>query len=126
MLLDNTENGFILKSNFELKKAYFLFKIISNRPLTNIGKNALELSLKLKLPILFIVKGTVFEQFCSGETLDESFKTVQKLYEKNVKSYLHYSVEGLENEESYDLSVKEVLNSIEFVAKRNILDFTVF
>ena len=126
MLLDNTENGFILKSNFELKKAYFLFKIISNRTLTNIGKNALELSLKLKLPILFIVKGTVFEQFCSGETLDESFKTVQKLYEKNVKSYLHYSVEGLENEESYDLSVKEVLNSIEFVAKRNILDFTVF
>ena len=85
MLLDNTENGFILKSNFELKKAYFLFKIISNRVLTNIGKNALELSLKLKLPILFIVKGTVFEQFCSGETLDESFKTVQKLYEKNVK-----------------------------------------
>ena len=58
MLLDNTENGFILKSNFELKKAYFLFKIISNRALTNIGKNALELSLKLKLPILFIVKGT--------------------------------------------------------------------
>ena len=126
MLLDNTENGFILKSNFELKKAYFLFKIISNRTLTNIGKNALELSLKLKLPILFIVKGTVFEQFCSGETLDESFKTVQKLYEKNIKSYLHYSVEGLENEKSYDISVKEVLNSIEFVAKRNILDFTVF
>ena len=126
MLLDNTENGFILKSNFELKKAYFLFKIISNRALTNIGNNALELSLKLKLPILFIVKGTVFEQFCSGETLDESFKTVQKLYEKNVKSYLHYSVEGLENEESFDLSLKEVLNSIDFVAKRNILDFTVF
>ena len=24
MLLDNTENGFILKSNFELKKAYFI------------------------------------------------------------------------------------------------------
>ena len=126
MLLDNTENGFILKSNFELKKAYFLFKIISNRALTNIGKNALELSLKLKLPILFIVKGTVFQQFCSGETLEESFKTVQKLYEKNVKSYLHYSVEGLENEESFDLSLKEVLNSIDFVAKRNILDFTVF
>ena len=126
MLLDNTENGFILRSNFELKKAYFLFKIISNRALTNIGKNALELSLKLKLPILFIIKGTVFEQFCSGETLDESFNTVQKLYEKNIKSYLHYSVEGIENEESYDLSLKEILNSIDFVAKRNILDFTVF
>ena len=126
MLLDNTKNGFSLKSNFELKKAYFLFKIISNKSLTNIGKKVLEFSLKLRLPILFLVKGTVFEQFCSGESLDESFKTVERLYEKNVKSYLHYSVEGLENEESYDTSLNEVLDSIKFVANKNILDFTVF
>jgi proline dehydrogenase len=126
MLLDNTKNGFTLKSNFELKKAYFLFKIISNKTLTNIGKTALEISLKLRLPILFIVKGTVFEQFCSGETLEESFNTVKRLQNKNVKSYLHYSVEGLENEDSYDLSLNEVLDSIKFVAEKQILDFTVF
>ena len=126
MLLDNTKNGFTLKSNFELRKAYFLFKIISNRTLTNIGKTALEISLKLRLPILFIVKGTVFEQFCSGQTLEESFNTVKRLHNKNVKSYLHYSVEGLENEDSYDLSLNEVLDSIKFVAEKQILDFTVF
>ncbi len=126
MLLDNTKNGFSLKSNFELKKAYFLFKIISNKTLTNIGKKALEFSLKLRIPVLFLVKGTVFEQFCSGESLNESFKTVKKLHEKNVKSYLHYSVEGLENEESYDTSLNEVLDSIKFVANKKILDFTVF
>ncbi len=126
MLLDNTKNGFTLKSNFELRKAYFLFKIISNKTLTNIGKTALEISLKLRLPILFIVKGTVFEQFCSGETLEESFNTVKRLHNKNVKSYLHYSVEGLENEASYDLSLNEVLDSIKFVAEKQILDFTVF
>ena len=126
MLLDNTKNGFSLKSNFELKKAYFLFKIISNKSLTNLGKKALEFSLKLRLPILFLVKGTVFKQFCSGETLVQSFKTVERLYDKNVKSYLHYSVEGLENEESYDSSMSEVINSIKFVANKKILDFTVF
>ena len=126
MLLDNTKNGFTLKTNFELKKAYFLFKIISNKSLTNIGKVALEISLKLRLPILSIVKGTVFEQFCSGETLSESLDTVKKLYDKNVKSYLHYSVEGLENESSYNLSLNEVLKSIDFVAENKILDFTVF
>ena len=95
MLLDNTKNGFTLKSNFELKKAYFLFRIISNKSLTNIGKKALQIELKLRLPILFLVKRTVFEQFCSGESLDDSFETVQRLYDKNVKSYLSYSVEGL-------------------------------
>ena len=126
MLLDNTKNGFTLKSNFELRKAYLLFKIISNKTLTNIGKTALEISLKLRLPILFIVKGTVFEQFCSGETLVESFDTVKKLHNKNVKSYIHYSVEGLENENSYDLSLNKVLDSINFVSEKKILDFTVF
>ena len=126
MLLDNTKNGFTLKSDFELRKAYFLFKIISNKTLTNLGKTLLEVALKLRLPILFIVRGTVFEQFCSGETLDESFDTVKKLNNKNVKSYLHYSVEGLENESSYDLSLNEVLSSITFVAEKPILDFTVF
>ena len=126
MLLDNTKNGFILKSNFELKKAYFLFKVISSRTLTNLGKNILELSLKLKLPVLFIVRATVFRQFCSGENLQESFKTVMKLNDKKVKSYLHYSVEGLENEKTYDDSLKEVIRSIEFAASKDILDFTVF
>ncbi len=126
MLLDNTKNGFTLKTDFELRKAYLLFKIISNKTLTNLGKTALEFALKLRLPILFIIKGTVFEQFCSGETLDASFDTVKKLNNKNVKSYLHYSVEGLENEDSYDQSLKEVLSSIEFVAAKPILDFTVF
>lgn len=126
MLLDNTKNGFILKSNFELIKAYFLFKIISSRTLTNFGKNLLKLCLKLRLPVLFIVKATVFRQFCSGENLQESFKTVKKLNDRKVKSYLHYSVEGQENEKTYDNSLKEVIKSIEFAASKDILDFTVF
>ncbi len=126
MLLDNTKNGFILKSNFELKKAYILFKVISSRTLTNLGKNLLELSLKLKLPVFFIVRATVFRQFCSGENLQESYETVKKLNKKNVKSYLHYSVEGLENEKTYDNSLNEVVKSIEFAASKDILDYTVF
>ena len=126
MLLDNTKNGFILKSNFELIKAYFLFKIISSRTLTNFGKNLLKLCLKLRLPIIFIVKATVFRQFCSGENLQESFKTVKKLNDRKVKSYLHYSVESQENEKTYDNSLKEVIKSIEFAASKDILDFTVF
>ena len=126
MLLDNTKNGFILKSNFELKKAYILFKVISSRTLTNLGKNLLELSLKLKLPVLFVVRATVFRQFCSGENLQESYETVKKLNKKNVKSYLHYSVEGLENEKTYDNSLNEVVKSIEFAASKDILDYTVF
>ena len=78
MLLDNTKNGFTLKSNFELRKAYLLFKIISNKTLTNIGKTALEISLKLRLPILFIVKGTVFEDLPENIISDTAVKMKRK------------------------------------------------
>ena len=94
MLFDNTKIGFVLKSNFELEKAYFLFKIISNKALTNFGKKLLNIILTYKLPFLFIVKKTVFQQFCSGSNLEESMETVNKLFSKNVYSYLSYSVEG--------------------------------
>ena len=74
MLFDNTKIGFVLKSNFELEKAYFLFKIISNKTLTDFGKILLNIILTFKLPFLFIVKRTVFKQFCSGSNLEESME----------------------------------------------------
>lgn len=126
MLFDNTKIGFELKSDFELKKAYFLFKIISSRVLTNLGKNLLNISLKLNLPVSFIVKKTVFNQFCSGLNLEDSMVTVKKLFSKNVYSYLHYSVEGSQNEKSFNDSCQNVIESIEFASINNNIPFTVF
>ena len=37
LLFDNTENAFSLKSDAELERAYFLFKLIANEPLVRIG-----------------------------------------------------------------------------------------
>ena len=110
MLFDNTKIGFVLKSNFELEKAYFLFKIISNKQLTNFGKILLNITIAYKLPFLFIVKRTVFKQFCSGSNLEESMETVNKLYSKNVYSYLSYSVEGAQNNDSFEKSCQDVID----------------
>ena len=126
MLFDNTKIGFVLKSNFELEKAYFLFKIISNKTLTNFGKILLNIILTFKLPLLFIVKRTVFKQFCSGANLEESMETVNKLYSKNVYSYLSYSVEGAQNNESFEKSYQDVIDSIEFASDKKNIPFTVF
>ena len=126
MLFDNTKIGFVLKSNFELEKAYFLFKIISNKTLTNFGKILLNIILTFKLPLLFIVKRTVFKQFCSGANLEESMETVNKLYSKNVYSYLSYSVEGAQNNDSLEKSCQNVIDSIEFASDKKNIPFTVF
>jgi len=126
MLFDNTKIGFVLKSNFELEKAYFLFKIISNKTLTNFGKILLNIILTFKLPLLFIVKRTVFKQFCSGANLEESMETVNKLYSKNVYSYLSYSVEGARNNDSFEKSCQDVIDSIEFASDKKNIPFTVF
>ena len=126
MLFDNTKIGFVLKSNFELEKAYFLFKIISNKQLTNFGKILLNIILTFKLPLLFIVKRTVFQQFCAGSNLEESMETVNKLYSKNVYSYLSYSVEGAQNNDSFKKSCQDVIDSIEFASDKKNIPFTVF
>ena len=126
MLFDNTKIGFVLKSNFELEKAYFLFKIISNKTLTNFGKILLNIILTFKLPLLFIVKRTVFQQFCAGSNLEECMETVNKLFSKNVYSYLSYSVEGAQNNDSFKKSCQDVIDSIEFASDKKNIPFTVF
>ena len=126
MLFDNTKIGFVLKSNFELEKAYFLFKIISNKALTNFWKILLNIILTFKLPLLFIVKRTVFQQFCAGSNLEESMETVNKLFSKNVYSYLSYSVEGAQNNDSFKKSCQDVIDSIEFASDKKNIPFTVF
>ena len=126
MLFDNTKIGFELKTDFELKKAYFLFKVISSRCLTSVGKKILNVSLKLNLPVSYIIRKTVFSQFCSGLNLEDSMNTVEKLFSKNVYSYLHYSVEGSQNEKSFNDSCDNVIESIEFASINDNIPFTVF
>ena len=48
---DNTEIAFALKSDSELERAYFLFKMISIEPLVKIGTAATNFALKAHLPV---------------------------------------------------------------------------
>ena len=101
MLFDNTKIGFDLKSDFELKRALFLFKVISNSTLTKIGTSLLKLHTSIWFfffkqydifSVIFLEQ--IYRQFCAGLDHKTSMKTVNKLFSKNVYSYLHYSVEG--------------------------------
>ena len=78
-LFNNTELAFTNKSNFELRKAFFLFSVLDFPILTKIGNAFLLLVLKLRLPFKTIIKNTIFNHFCGGETINDCKSTFRSL-----------------------------------------------
>ena len=79
MIFDNTQKAYHLKSDKELCKAYYLFRLISQQSLVSIGSYFAKIALKLKLPVAPIFKATVFSQFCAGIDKEEALVLVKKL-----------------------------------------------
>ena len=99
---ENTKIAFKLKSNLDLNRAYVLFKVISSPIIVKIGKGLMLFALKLRLPVNFIVKKTIFKQFCGGETISECTPTIESLGSQGIGTILDYSVEGKTNEDDFD------------------------
>ncbi|MGC6430722.1 MAG: proline dehydrogenase family protein [Jejuia sp.] len=125
-VFDNTEIAFSLKSDSELERAHFLFKMISVEPLVKIGTAATNLALKAKLPIEGLIRSTVFDHFCGGVNEKDCLPVIDKMYEKGVSSVLDYSVEGKENENEFDNALKKVLHIIEFAKEKKAMPIAVF
>lgn len=115
---ENTEIAYKNLSDKELKKAYYLFKLMGNNQLVSIGNQLIQFLLKINFPIEGIIRNTIFNQFCGGETLETSIPLINKLKESNIEVLLNYSVEGLETAESYKNTFEITLEAIRF-AKEN-------
>ena len=50
----------------------------------------------LHIPITTIIKATVYKHFCGGVTINDSQKTIDKLWESNIGTILDFSAEGKE------------------------------
>ncbi len=114
----NTEIAFADKNHKELKKTAWLFKMMNNPTLVNIGSKLALLAVKLRLPFFeTIVKNTIFQQFCGGTTLLESQGSIDRLHRNGVFSVLDYGVEGMEREEDFNLTMNENIRAIEFASR---------
>lgn len=122
----NTEIAFAYRTNRELRRATMLFSILAYPFLVTVGQALITLALRLRLPIAWIVKPTIFKQFIGGESLEESATVVNTLQKHNVKSILDYSVEGQQNEESFGKIYTEILRSIENAKGNPAISFVVF
>lgn len=125
-IFNNTETAFALKSDTELDRAYFLFKMIDNQPLVRIGTAVTNFALKAHLPVEGLIRATVFDHFCGGISEDDCLKVVDKMYTKGVSSVLDYSVEGKEDESCFDDAVEMTLKTIDFAQEKKSIPFAVF
>jgi len=125
-IFNNTEVAFALKSDGELKRANFLFKMIQNRTLVKIGSAITIFALKLHLPVNGLIRVTVFNHFCGGISENDCLETIEKMYTKKVHSVLDYSVEGKENEKEFDDAVQKILKIINFCEDLKSIPFAVF
>ncbi len=125
-LFDNTGTAFKLKSDSELERAYFLFKMISKEPLVKIGTAVTKFALNINLPVEGIIRFTVFDHFCGGVNEKDCLSTVDKLFDVGVSSVLDFSVEGKEEDAQFDATAKKVIELTKFAKNKDAMPFSVF
>ncbi|MEP2023501.1 MAG: proline dehydrogenase family protein [Reichenbachiella sp.] len=113
---DDTQVAFADKSNFDLKRMYFLFLSMNNPMIARFGIWMTVFALKIHLPIKWMIKKTIFAQFCGGESLEDSKGTVEKLGQSHIRTILDYSVEGEDSEQVFDDNRDEIIRSLELAA----------
>ena len=123
---ENTEIAFRHYTDADLKRAYWLFKVINVNLLTKIGPPLTNLAIKIGLPITGIIKSTIFKHFCGGETIADSEQAIAKLAAGKVGTILDYSVEGEEEEIVFEETCAEVIRTIERAKGDTRIPLTVF
>ena len=126
-IFNDTKIAFADKTDAQLKKAYWMFKMIELPALTKIGTSVLNFTVHNNFPFVTdIVKNTLFEQFVGGETREESMNVVKQLFKRGVGSIFDYSIEGKEEEETFDAVCKEIKDIVKFSIGNPAMPFIVF
>lgn len=123
---DNTAVAFRYKSDKELRKAHFIFSIVNHPWMSSVVQQLVKTALTLRLPVLGIIRGTVFQHFCGGESIEAAESTILHLGNYGVSTILDYSVEGEKSEEGFDATMREVLHTLEKARNRKEIPFCVF
>lgn len=122
----DTKTAFADRSDAELKERQRLFKVMNSPFLNAISTRTATLALSLGLPVKGLIKSTVFELFCGGETIEESEPTIQRLGRSGIGTILDYSVEGRSTEDAFDHTKDEIIRTIKRANDDPHIPFAVF
>lgn len=125
-MFDNTEIAFSHLSDKELKKAWWLFKAMNVNFLVKTGPPLVNFALKAGLPVLPLIRSTIFAHFCGGETIKDCEDNITHLWEYGVGTILDYSVEGEKTEAAFEQTAAEIIATIRQAGKHDKIPFSVF
>mgnify|MGYP001306400133 FL=1 len=123
---NDSKSAFKDKSDFDLNRAFFLFQTLNYPTISKFLTIILKVILSLRIPINFLIKLTIFKQFCGGETIFESSKTIDKLWKSSIGTILDYSAEGQENEDDFKDVYDETLKVLDIAKNNPKIPFVVF
>ena len=123
---DDTAVAFASKSDAELRQMYALFAAMNNNGLVKMGGGMMKTALKWRLPVKFLIKKTIFEQFCGGETIRECLPVIAELGRYKIGTILDYSVEGEGSDQSFDHTRDQILATIDMAHRSTHIPFSVF
>ena len=123
---DDTQIAFSYKSDRDLKRANFIFTVVNHPMISSMATALVKAGLFLRLPIKGIIRSTVFQHFCGGETIEESEKVIDVLGRFKVGTILDYSVEGEKTESGFDKTCQEILSTFDEARKSPHVPFCVF
>lgn len=122
----DTETAYADKTDSQLREKYRLFKLLNSPVLNSLGTTAAKFALSIGLPVESMIKATIYEQFCGGETIEECSRVIDKLGRAGIGTILDYSVEGKTREEDFDGTKDEILRAIERARNDDNIPFSVF
>lgn len=122
----NTEVAFKYKSNRELARAHFVFRVVNNPLISAAATGLVKMAFALRLPVEWLLRETVFRHFVGGETIENSEVTIDKLGRHGVRTILDYAVEGEKSESGFDLTCEQVLNTFNEAVASSHVPFCVF
>lgn len=90
-----------------------------SRPwMVSLGTTLTKVSLKAHLPVIEIIKKSIFQQFCGGETQRECISVMQNIFEKNVHTVFDYASELRDkNDTAYDKDLQVQIAMADFAAR---------
>jgi proline dehydrogenase len=124
--LRDTATAFADKSNSDLKEKYRLFSLLNSPFLNSLGGRAAKFALAVGLPVRGLIKSTVFEQFCGGETIAECEPVIESLADAKIGTILDYSVEGKATEADFERTKDEIIRTIDRAKDDPRMPFSVF
>ncbi|MGC6414426.1 MAG: proline dehydrogenase family protein [Bacteroidia bacterium] len=121
---DNTEIAFSAKTETDLKRARLLFKSFDFPILLSWGPSLAKIAVFIGLKGL--IKNTIFKQFCGGENIKDCKNTIDSLDQSGIGTILDYSVEGEDDEGTFEKTKKEILGTIAASKNNDKIPFAVF